>query len=281
MPTLQTIINMIDILKFMGPEGLFISFLVVLIAIVQLFRVIISKQNNLSPLSQSNPLIKKYDDVNLDKYTNFFRMLGLSIGLTIVLAAFEYPTPKDVLVTLDKKGWYVDDSDLDSAVVLPKPKLPQPKKIPVVTIIEVKDDKEETTDIEIEFPEFTDPDEIIEEYTPIEEPDEVVENDVHIIVEKSASFRGGMGKFYKWLGRKIKYPSQARRMGVEGKVFVEFVIETDGSLSNLKVVRGIGAGCDEEAIRILKTCPKWTPGEQRGRPVRQRMVLPISFRLQN
>ncbi|KXX67927.1 energy transducer TonB [Flammeovirga sp. SJP92] len=272
---------MIDILKFMGPEGLFISFLVVLVAIVQLFRVIISKQSNPSPLTQSNPLVKKYDDVNLDKYTNFFRMLGLSIGLTIVLAAFEYPTPANVLMTLTDTNLYIDE-ELDSAVVLPKPKLPQPKKVPVVKIIEVTEDKDVTKDIEIDIPEFIDPDEVIEEYIPDDEPDdEVIENEVHIIVEKTAAFKGGMGKFYRWLGKKLKYPSHAKRLGVEGKVFVEFVIEKDGSLSNLKVVRGIGAGCDEEAIRILKMCPKWSPGEQRGRPVRQKMVLPISFRLQN
>ncbi|NME69352.1 energy transducer TonB [Flammeovirga aprica] len=272
---------MIDILKFMGPEGLFISFLVVLIGIVQLFRVIISKQNNLSPLSKSNPLVKKYDDVNLDKYTNFFRMLGLSIGLTIILAAFEYPTPESVLITLDDTSFFIDD-EVDSAFVLPEPKIPQPKKVPKVVIIPVDDSEEETLDIEIEIPEDFDSETVIETYEPdAEEEEEKVENEVHVIVEKTASFKGGMGKFYKWLGKKIKYPSQAKRMGVSGKVFVEFIIERDGSLSNLKVVRGIGAGCDEEAVRVLKACPKWSPGEQRGRPVRQKMVLPISFRLQN
>ena len=77
----------------------------------------------------------------------------------------------------------------------------------------------------------------------------------------------------------MKYPSQAQRMGLEGKVFIEFVVGRDGSIADVKVLRGIGAGCDEEAIRVLKKSPNWSPGKQRGRPVRQRMVLPITFKL--
>jgi len=68
-------------------------------------------------------------------------------------------------------------------------------------------------------------------------------------------------------------------MGIEGKVFVEFVIEKDGSITDVKAIKGIGAGCDEEAVRILQSAPNWKPGKQRGKPVRQKMVLPISFKL--
>jgi protein TonB len=68
-------------------------------------------------------------------------------------------------------------------------------------------------------------------------------------------------------------------MRVEGKVFVEFVVEKDGTLTQFTVVKGIGAGCDEEAIRIMQEAPAWEPGKQRGRPVKQRMVLPIFFKL--
>jgi protein TonB len=98
-------------------------------------------------------------------------------------------------------------------------------------------------------------------------------------VEDPASPIGGMTAFYKYVGDKIKYPSQARRMGVEGRVFVEFIIDKDGSISDVRAVKGIGAGCDEEAVRILQAAPKWKPGKQRGKPVKQRMVLPITFKL--
>jgi protein TonB len=68
-------------------------------------------------------------------------------------------------------------------------------------------------------------------------------------------------------------------MGVEGKVFVQFVVDKDGTLTDIKAVKGIGAGCDEEAVRVLKAAPKWKPGKQRGRPVKVRMILPITFKL--
>lgn len=270
---------MIDILKFMGLEGLLFTFIAILIAIVQLFRLIVRKRSNLSPLSKSNPLVKKYDDVNLDKYTQFFRMLGLCIGMTTILAAFEYPTPHSTLMTWEDTFKF-ENEEVDSAFVLPKPKIQLPKKAAPIIIIEVDDEKDITTEVDIFIPEDFDPGEVIEEYVSIDEIEEKPEDDFVTFAEQSASYKGGMGKFYKWLGKKIKYPSQAKRMGVEGKVFVEFIVERDGALSNLKVVRGIGAGCDQEAIRILKMCPNWTPGKQRGRPVRQKMVLPISFRLQ-
>jgi protein TonB len=77
----------------------------------------------------------------------------------------------------------------------------------------------------------------------------------------------------------MKYPAQARRMGIEGKVFVEFVVDKDGTLTEVKTVKGIGAGCDEEAVRVIQSAPKWKPGKQRGRPVKVRMILPIIFKL--
>ena len=103
---------------------------------------------------------------------------------------------------------------------------------------------------------------------------------IHDIVESMPSFEGGITEFYKFVGNNLKYPAQARRMGIEGKVFVHFIIDKDGSLSDIKVVRGIGAGCDEEVVRIVQKSPKWNPGKQRGRPVRVRMMLPITFKLQ-
>ena len=105
---------------------------------------------------------------------------------------------------------------------------------------------------------------------------------IFTIIEQPAFPGCGMANFYTEIGKAMKYPDQARRMGIQGKVFVEFVIQKDGSLSDLKVIKGIGAGCDAEAIRLLNEaagkCP-WSPGTQRGQPVRQRYTLPIIFKL--
>jgi periplasmic protein TonB len=82
-----------------------------------------------------------------------------------------------------------------------------------------------------------------------------------------------------FLRKNLKYPKQAREMGIEGTVYAVFEIRTDGSVQNVELLRGIGAGCDEEAMRVIKASPKWQVGKQRGRPVNVRMRLPIRFKL--
>jgi len=83
-----------------------------------------------------------------------------------------------------------------------------------------------------------------------------------------------------FLANNLTYPEQARRQKIEGRVFVNFVVEKDGSVSNVKILRGIGAGCDEEAKRVVELMPKWTPGYQRGQAVRVSFNLPIKFALE-
>jgi TonB family protein len=103
--------------------------------------------------------------------------------------------------------------------------------------------------------------------------------DVFTIVEETATPKEGLTAFYEYVKNNLRYPAEARRKGVEGKVFVQFVINIDGSLSEFKVVKGIGSGCDEEAVRIIKESPAWNPGKQRGIPVKQRYTMPFLFRL--
>lgn len=102
---------------------------------------------------------------------------------------------------------------------------------------------------------------------------------VYTSLEQPATFPGGMESFYGYLQHNLKYPTAAREKNVQGKVFVQYIIETDGSLIDLKIVRGIGSGCDEEAIRVMKGSPKWIPGMQGGKAVRSMYTLPISFTL--
>ncbi len=106
-----------------------------------------------------------------------------------------------------------------------------------------------------------------------------LDDDVFTMVEETATPQGGMPVFFEHIGNKLNYPLQARRMGIEGKVFVEFVVETDGSISNVRAKKGIGAGCDEQAVIAVKTAPKWNPAKNKGVVVRQQFVLPITFKL--
>ncbi len=104
-------------------------------------------------------------------------------------------------------------------------------------------------------------------------------NKIFTAVEKDPAFKGGIDKFYAYLQKNMRYPAVAKENNVQGKVFVTFVVERDGALTDIKVVRGIGSGCDEEAIRVLKSSPRWTPGIQNGRPVRVQYTMPINFTL--
>ena len=104
-------------------------------------------------------------------------------------------------------------------------------------------------------------------------------DEVFDVVEESPEFPGGMEAWNNFLKDNLKYPSQARRMGIEGTVYLVFEIKTDGSVHNIELLRGIGAGCDEEAMRVIGKSPKWTPGKQRGRLVNVRMRIPIRFKL--
>ncbi len=105
--------------------------------------------------------------------------------------------------------------------------------------------------------------------------------EIFVIVEETAQPKEGMNAFYEFLGNNIRYPKEAKEANVEGRVFVEFVVEKDGAISDVKVLKGIGHGCDEVAIRALEMSPPWNPGRQQGKPVRQKMVMPIEFRTGN
>lgn len=121
---------------------------------------------------------------------------------------------------------------------------------------------------------------VVDEVWPEYEEDEIEEEEVFMVVEEMPEFPGGTAKLYEYLQNNLKYPMGARENDIQGKVFVNFVVEKDGSISNVKVLRGIGGGCDEEAVRVVQSLPKFNPGKQRGNPVRVQYTLPIVFKLQ-
>jgi len=107
-----------------------------------------------------------------------------------------------------------------------------------------------------------------------------VKGKVFTVVEEQPKYPGGNQEMFKFLGRNIKYPTKAANNNVQGKVFLQFVVTTDGDVRDIKVLKGIGAGCDEEAARVLALFPKWTPGKQDGKPVNVQFTLPVNFQLE-
>jgi protein TonB len=101
------------------------------------------------------------------------------------------------------------------------------------------------------------------------------------IAEVMPEFPGGKEALFAYIGKNLKYPEQAVEEGVEGVVFVTFVVEADGKITGVKVLRGIGFGCEEEAVRVVRGMPNWTPGKQLGKPVRVKYNLPIRYKLES
>ena len=103
---------------------------------------------------------------------------------------------------------------------------------------------------------------------------------IFFVVEVQPEFPGGLDSMYAYIVKNLKYPEAAKEKGIEGRVFVSFIIEKDGSISNILIKRAIGGGCDEAAKEVVEKMPKWKPGTQRGKPVRVQFNLPIKFELE-
>lgn len=222
---------------------------------------------------------KKNPKADLNKKWWLFYFIGLTVTLALVLTAFEWKSYDDSgLMELGQ----VDD-DFEDIMDIPPTEQPPPPP-PVVQlpeIIEVPDEEEIEEEIEVDLDVEITEETVIEDIVFEEAPAEEEVDEIFTIVEDKPTFPGGDGAMYKYLGKSIDYPSQARRMGIEGRVFVQFIVGKDGQIREVQAIKGIGAGCDEEAVRVIKAMPKWKPGKQRGRPVQVRMVLPVFFKLNN
>jgi periplasmic protein TonB len=222
---------------------------------------------------------KKSEKADLTTKTGLFFSIGLVVTLGLTLMAFEHKTD-DEKVNLASGP---RTNTVEEMIEVPPTEQPPPEQ-PIVQqpqIIEVPDEEEIKEDLKINFDSEVTEETKVEAVTVVQEEVKEEVDEIFTVVEETATPKGGIGAFYKYVGDKMggKYPAQARRMGVEGKVFVSFVIGKDGSISDVKVMKGIGAGCDELAIKVMQEAPAWNPGKQRGKPVKQRYTLPISFKL--
>ncbi len=224
---------------------------------------------------------KKSKKANLEKKRGMFFQIGMVVTLSLVLLAFNWTTERssddDIWLNLGER---IVEDDMAEVTVQKKekPKVIKPKIIKPIKIIpddqEIEDDPydisveitDETENILNQIPEFTDepedPDKVI--FTPVQNPPE---------------YPGGYPALLKFLERNLNYPEMAKEAGIQGKVYVSFIVWKDGSVSDIKIIRGIGGGCDEEVLRVLKLMPKWKPGEQNGKKVNVAFRMPVVFRL--
>lgn len=223
---------------------------------------------------------KKSPKANLEDKKLMFIQIGLIISLAVAWAVFEMKSydKREIDESLLRQTELLDE-EMVEITKQEEPK-PQPVEMPKTTTqLEIVEDDVEVEDIEINAE--MDQNEVVEEYVaPVIEEEEVVEQEIFQIVEEMPTFPGGEQKLLEYVAKNVKYPQIARESGIKGRVFISFVVEPDGSVSNVKVLRGIGGGCDEEAMRVVKSMPKWKPGKQRGKAVRVSYMLPVNFQLQ-
>ena len=218
---------------------------------------------------------KKNNSVNYAPKRSLFLSIGLCTSLLLVFSAFQFRTelaPDTIVGDLGRMDNVFDETPITK---FKQPEPPKPKPQPVLKIVE---EEVETPEIPLPIFEFNETD-ALDDYIDYDIPVEETNTNEIVIAEQMASFPGGMEAWAKFLRKHLDYPKMAKRSNIQGKVFLNFVVDKEGNVSDIEVVRGIGGGCDDEAIRVLKMAPKWNPGLQRGVPVKSRMALYIHFQL--
>ena len=225
--------------------------------------------------------VKKSKYASLEDKKVTYVLVGLVFVLSICYVAFEW-TEKEVVKydVADTEFNFEEEMDIQSTTqpenVPPPPPPPEVKNVEVLTVVE--DDVEtETLDISTEEKGDT-----IVLSKPVDVKEEEEEEEVvFMIVETMPSFPGGQKALYKYLSENIKYPVIAQENGIQGKVICQFVVNRDGSIVDVEAVRSSGdSSLDKEAVRVVKSMPKWSPGKQRGKAVRCKYTVPVVFRLQ-
>lgn len=225
--------------------------------------------------------IKKSKRADLSKERGTSLMIGLIISLSIMFVALEW-THKDEVDNEEPIAAVNFVPEDMIPITLPEKKTvpPPPAAVTKAEIIEIVDDDADIEDeimasIEDNTP-WLDPQEYeVVMVEPEPEPDETI----HVAVEENPEFPGGTAALMEYLHRNIKYPAICRENNIQGRVLVSFVVNKDGSIVDVEVVRGVNPSLDKEAVRVISQMPNWTPGRQLGRAVRVRYSLPVYFRL--
>ena len=219
--------------------------------------------------------LKKNPKLELAKYSALFFNIGLAVAIGLVLIVFEWETVESTSEVKLESSVGSFEEILDVKLTYQEP--PPPPKIQAIKIIEVPDDEEIEESIVIDLDIEMDEEAVIQELVVEDAPAEEVVDEVFSIVEVMPSFPGGNAEFYEYISKNLKYPKKALKANVEGKVVVRFVVDESGDISDIEILKGIGFDCDEEAIRVLQSSPDWNPGQQRGRNVKVRVMVPLTF----
>ena len=225
--------------------------------------------------------IKKSPKADLQNKRGLLLEIGLAVALAIVIGAFAWTPKEHRIEQVDLNYAIVEEEITEITRQDQKPPEP-PKKVEVKVIADLLQVVTNDTKIEtsMTFDEFDEDAEVFQEVEVVEE--EIVDDEPFLIVETMPTFQGGdLNTFRNWVQSNVRFPQIALENGIQGTVVLSFVIEKDGSLTNIQVLRTPDRSLSEEATRVLQKSPKWTPGKQRNQAVRVKYTLPIEFRIQN
>lgn len=224
---------------------------------------------------------KKNPKLDIYNHSSLFFQMGLLITMTLIVGSFEWKTAKMEDAVIQPHLLRHDVLDYIPSTDIKEKQPPKPKKITLPKKQIVFIPSTDAPDTQSQEPVQTIETELDD---PVYMPDPEVE--IAPTITDYAEYMPepvkGYEHFYAFLAKNIKYPARARSLEIEGKVYVRFIVDQEGQLSNLEVVRGIGAGCDQEVLRVLKldSLPAWKPGRSGGRNVWVRMLIPVAFKLQ-
>ena len=228
---------------------------------------------------------KKTDRANLENGKGLYFLMGLVVALAAVFVAFEWGN-KDVVVAEDDRNFVieeVEDIQITPQEEEPLPPEPEVETPVVVENLQIVEDDVKVADVTIASVDDA-ANKLQQTFTPPAPTqrgrEEVADDHIFEYLEEMPEFPGGQAAMMKWLSKNINYPPIAAENNIQGRVMVSFVVEPNGSISNVKIVRGVDPNLDKEAMRVVGKMPKWKPGMQTGKPVRARFTLPVQFRLQ-
>ncbi|MBI1221894.1 MAG: TonB family protein [Bacteroidetes bacterium] len=219
--------------------------------------------------------LRKYPQADIRKKTDIYFMIGLTVALGVTYAAFSYSSSDKVDNSL-----LVDQAveEVEEMTEITRQEQPPPPPPPPPQTIEVVEDDADVEESDIEDTEI-DQETVIEPI--VQEQVEVVEQtkepEVFMVVEDPPSFPGGDAAMFKYISDNLEYPPMARENNIQGRVVIQFVVDESGKITKAHVVKGIGWGCDEAALKVVNSMPRWKPGKQRNKPVRVQFMLPIRF----
>ena len=224
--------------------------------------------------------LKKSPKASLEDKKLTYVLMGLVLVLSICYVAFEWTEKEVTKYEVTEDLAFIDEEIDIQQTTQETPPPPPPPAVQEVEVLNVVEDDVEVETIEINTEDDKDVEVVIA--PPVEAPVEEEEEEViFMVVESMPEFPGGQQALFKYLAENVKYPVIAQENGIQGRVICQFVVNKDGSIVDVVAVRSSGEpSLDKEAIRVIKSMPKWKPGKQRGQPVRVKYTVPVNFRLQ-